>query len=281
MDCRLRPGIVPSASTLLPRLIDLKPGFIDPTKIKLEDGFARAGRAALVGTAPDYANNGQVWGTNGTWTVTPSDVAATGSIAGNVLTVSAVASGVIAVGMAVTGAGVSGETIITALGTGTGGTGTYTVNIPQQAVSTALVITEGGYATGVNVFGFMDLGFSDAKLMARIKCGAASTSFASLIARYVDGSNFIRANLSFSLGQVFVQKNIAGVTTNLATPSMAFTLGQTYLLTVKIVGNVFTIYVDHQLVATFTEAALAGNNKVGISCGNALHKIKYFAAGAV
>jgi len=57
----------------------------------------------------------------------------TGSIAGSTLTVSAVDSGIITVGQEVEGTGIPAGTYITALGTGTGGTGTYTLS---QAVGT-------------------------------------------------------------------------------------------------------------------------------------------------
>lgn len=59
----------------------------------------------------------------------------TASIAGNTLTVSAVASGTIAVGQVVFGSGVTAGTTITALGTGTGGAGTYTIGGSAQTVS--------------------------------------------------------------------------------------------------------------------------------------------------
>jgi len=60
----------------------------------------------------------------------------TGSISGTTLTVSAMAAGTIAVGQSVGGA--SAGTYITALGTGTGGTGTYTVNNSQTVASGTL-----------------------------------------------------------------------------------------------------------------------------------------------
>lgn len=63
----------------------------------------------------------------------------TGSIATTVLTVSAVASGTIAVGMTVSSAGVADGTRITALGSGTGGAGTYTLNKSQTVSSTAML----------------------------------------------------------------------------------------------------------------------------------------------
>lgn len=64
----------------------------------------------------------------------------TGSVAGNTLTVSAIASGTIAVGQTIsdlTGQ-LSANTTITALGTGTGGVGTYTVSINQTVASEAM-----------------------------------------------------------------------------------------------------------------------------------------------
>jgi hypothetical protein len=51
--------------------------------------------------------------------------------AGTVLNVSAVASGTLVVGQRITGTGVSANTAISALGTGTGSTGTYTVTTSQ------------------------------------------------------------------------------------------------------------------------------------------------------
>ena len=58
----------------------------------------------------------------------------TGSIASNTLTVTAVASGTLAVGQIISGAGVQ-NVPITALGTGTGGNGTYILAGPQQSVA--------------------------------------------------------------------------------------------------------------------------------------------------
>ncbi|MDP2822678.1 MAG: LamG domain-containing protein [Sulfuritalea sp.] len=62
----------------------------------------------------------------------------TGSIAGTTLTVTAVASGSLAVGRVISGAGISAGTTITALLTGTGGLGTYTVSAAQTVTSTAI-----------------------------------------------------------------------------------------------------------------------------------------------
>jgi len=58
-------------------------------------------------------------------------VSCTGSISTTTLNVTAVASGTLAVGQLVSGTGVTPGTMITALGTGTGGAGTYTVSLSQ------------------------------------------------------------------------------------------------------------------------------------------------------
>jgi len=71
-----------------------------------------------------------------TWKIsTPAAAVFTGSISGTTLTVSAITSGTIAAGQALFGVNISQATIITALGTGTGGVGTYTINISQTVAS--------------------------------------------------------------------------------------------------------------------------------------------------
>jgi hypothetical protein len=80
----------------------------------------------------------------------------TGAIAGDVLTVSAVTSGTLAVGQTITGAGVAANTTIAALGTGTGGTGTYTVSVSQTVASTTITaptIAEETWVKSSPVFG--------------------------------------------------------------------------------------------------------------------------------
>jgi len=67
-----------------------------------------------------------------------SGAVVTGSVSGTVLTVTAVTSGTLKVGQMIQGTSVVAGTTITALGTGTGGTGTYTVSIPQTVASTAI-----------------------------------------------------------------------------------------------------------------------------------------------
>jgi hypothetical protein len=74
-----------------------------------------------------------------TWFISaPSSAIFTGSISGTTLTVTVMQSGTIAVGQAIFGQGVAQNTVITALGTGTGGVGTYTVSDSQSVTSTAI-----------------------------------------------------------------------------------------------------------------------------------------------
>jgi len=65
----------------------------------------------------------------------PAAAIFTASISGTTMTVTELFSGTIAVGQQVFGVGVDQETVITALGTGTGGAGTYTVSNSQTAAS--------------------------------------------------------------------------------------------------------------------------------------------------
>jgi hypothetical protein len=69
----------------------------------------------------------------------------TASISGTTMTVTAVASGAVSVGQVIKGTGVTALTMITALGTGTGGTGTYTVSTSQTVVSTAITVVGQGF----------------------------------------------------------------------------------------------------------------------------------------
>ena len=68
----------------------------------------------------------------------PSAATFTGSISTTTLTVTSVLSGTIAVGQAIFGQGVAQNTVITALGTGSGGVGTYTVSDSQTVASTTI-----------------------------------------------------------------------------------------------------------------------------------------------
>jgi len=71
-----------------------------------------------------------------TWRISnPASAVFTGSISGTTLTVTLLKSGSLAVGQSLFGIGLASETVIIALGTGTGGLGTYTINLSQTIAS--------------------------------------------------------------------------------------------------------------------------------------------------
>jgi hypothetical protein len=85
-----------------------------------------------------------------TWRISnPASAVFTGSISGTTLTVTSVTSGTLAINQAIFGLAILAETVITALGTGTGGVGTYTIN-RSQTVSSELMNTTsvGAVVTG-------------------------------------------------------------------------------------------------------------------------------------
>lgn len=72
----------------------------------------------------------------------------TGSITTTTLTVTAVTSGALTIGSIITGTGVTANTYITAIVTGQGGTGTYTVNNSQTVASTTITASQLDIVTG-------------------------------------------------------------------------------------------------------------------------------------
>lgn len=80
------------------------------------------------------------WHSGDGW-VSEGGAAVTAAIAGTTMTVSAVTAGALRVGQTVTGQSVAAGTVITALDSGTGGTGNYTVNNQQTVESTTVTAT--------------------------------------------------------------------------------------------------------------------------------------------
>ena len=104
-----------------------------------------------VGITDNGINVYIVDGTNRyTWRISsPSSAVFTGSISGTTLTVTAITNGTLAANQALFGIGITAETVITALGTGTGGVGTYTINISQTVASERMNSTNvGAVVTG-------------------------------------------------------------------------------------------------------------------------------------
>lgn len=74
----------------------------------------------------------------------------TGSITLTALNITALTSGCYGVGQIISGSGITANTRITAFGTGTGGTGTYTVDTSQTAASTTVTGAANKYANTVD-----------------------------------------------------------------------------------------------------------------------------------
>jgi len=74
-----------------------------------------------------------------TWRISnPTSATFTGQISGVTLNVTQMKSGTVAVGQQLFGPGITAETVITALGSGSGGVGSYTINNSQTIASTEL-----------------------------------------------------------------------------------------------------------------------------------------------
>lgn len=105
----------------------------------VQNGAILAGTGVTAGTQIQKQLTGTTNGV-GTYQVSVSQSVSSTTITGSygTMTVSAVASGALAVGQIISGTGVTAGSVITALLTGTGGTGTYVVSPSQTAASTTI-----------------------------------------------------------------------------------------------------------------------------------------------
>ena len=113
--------------------------------------------AGIIQTAINGSLPGQ--GTSTASTIAPATFSVTGSIAGNVLTVTAVSSGTIVNGATISGTGITvGTTIGNQLSGTAGGVGTYSVSVSQTAASTTISGTYGTLTVGGTVGGVWAVG---------------------------------------------------------------------------------------------------------------------------
>jgi hypothetical protein len=138
--CQINPGlqIVGTPPTIFPGIaysttLTAKGGVAGTYKFRIFQGSLPAGVT--------FTDNG-----NGTATIAGTTLKATctASITATTMTVTAMSSGTLAVGQNVSGVNVTAGTVITALGTGVGGTGTYTVSPSQSAASNTVNTDEYG-----------------------------------------------------------------------------------------------------------------------------------------
>lgn len=139
----------------------------------LVPGAIIAGTGVTAGTQIDAQLSGTTGGV-GTYAVSATQVVPSETITASygTLTVTAVSTGTLSIGQTVTGGTTAAGTIITGLGTGTGLTGTYYVNLTQTVVSGAL--TTKGTALDVS-FDSVSGGFV---VTSGIRGSASSIAFA-------------------------------------------------------------------------------------------------------
>jgi len=138
---------------------------------------------------------------------TAGDAVFTASISGTTMTVSAVTSGTIYVGCLITGTGVTANTTITALGTGSGGVGTYTVSQSQTVSSTTITsdgfpITRNGNTTQGTFSPFSQTGWGNYTAgsvsgASRIDVAGTSGLFGTNVSYTIEGwFNFITPSVT-------------------------------------------------------------------------------------
>ena len=128
----------PSASSVLTMDSSGVPAWKNPKYGSFYDTTTQT--ATIINTAyPMNLNTTDL--SNGVSVLTTAAVV-TGSIATTTLTVTAVTSGTLDIGQVISGTGVSAGTRIVAFGTGSGGAGTYTVDISQTVTSTTINATK-------------------------------------------------------------------------------------------------------------------------------------------
>lgn len=110
----------------------------------------RAGSISGLSGYFDFADTAESARDSGKWRVDNIAAQFTGSIATTALTVSAVASGALAVGQQIVGAGIAVNTRIISLGTGTGNTGTYNLSGGSQTVSSEAIVANTATTDGIH-----------------------------------------------------------------------------------------------------------------------------------
>jgi hypothetical protein len=223
----------------------------------------------------------------------------TGSISGTTLTVSAVTSGTLKIGQTIEGTGVTDGTIITAFGTGSGGTGTYTVSSSQTVPSSAAqftgqiagtvlsvtavssgTVTNGDYVTGTGVAvpttitavnTFASTGSSIAVTTGVLTIGTLSSGTISvgqvLTGTGVPAGTRITANISGSGSGSTWNTSITTAVASTAISGTSYTVtpSQTVASTAMNSSTGTTIYALNWTVLPSTDGAFEGGGTVDIS----------------
>lgn len=163
------------------------------TRGALAVGQAISGTGVTAGTTITAFGTGT--GGTGTYTVSVSQTVSSTAItsSGTTLNVTAITSGALAVGQVLIGSNVVPYCTITALGTGAGGVGTYTVSTAQTAASGS-VKSYTYPRSGLRIFGnanaarVMNCAFANVNDGVRMECDGVATSHAN--GCLFDGNDF-------------------------------------------------------------------------------------------
>lgn len=179
----------------------------------------------------------------------------TGSIAATVLTVTAVTSGTLSVGQTISGSGITAGTKITALGTGLGGTGTYTVDTSQTASSTT-VTASAAYSTaytgntGNGAMGAITVSAGAQAGDYKLTITSPGTNIGNFIVEGPDGK-FV------GQGDVAAAFSAGGLAFTLADGSTDFVAGDGFTITVAAGSGKYKPYDDDNTDGSDTARAIA------------------------
>ena len=193
------------------------------------------------------------------FTTLPAGSATASSISGTLLTVGGDIDGIFAVGQTISGTGVTVGTLITALGTGTGGAGTYTVNNSQTVTTTtintaALSISSGASTlssiagSGLTIGGTVTGTFAVGQTISGtgVAAGTLITGFASASATSctIAGTTLTVGGTvfgTFAIGQVISGSGITGSPTITATLTGVGGVGTYTISSSQTVGSPITV----------------------------------------
>jgi hypothetical protein len=186
---------------------------------------------------------------------------ATGSIMGAVLTITAVASGTIAVGDIVSGSGLAVPTVIMLGGTGSGGTGTYLLNYSQSIPSESIT----GAASNQNVITSI-IDYPDSYTILYVSPIAQSVSIAlnwSTVAPNFTANSTVAASAGAALVSYI---NAVQVTTalNVYKLQQAFMDSLVTIIEPTLISNLtFTVSIDGVVTAPTSGTGLIPGNAEG------------------